>query len=150
MAYEVYEKVVKRTTSPTMSISKLGRISFNAASTETLRKNAIEYVLLLWDKDTRKIAVKSTSKKDARCYVLRFTQKNRMSGFAAKTFLNHIEYDFTESHQYPCSWNDREDMFEVQLPAERFGVVVHPKRTPRIVERGSSGSRTGGMRTATA
>jgi hypothetical protein len=135
MAYEVYEKVVKRTTSPTVSISKLGRISFNAASTETLRKNAIEYVLLLWDKDTRKIAVKSTSKKDARSYVLRFTQKNRMSGFAAKTFLNHIEYDFTVSHQYPCTWNDHEDMMEIQLPAERFGVIVNPKRAPRIVER---------------
>lgn len=139
MAYVVYEKVVKRTTSPTVSISKLGRISFNAASTETLRKNAIEYVLLLWDKESRKVAVKSTSKKDTRSYTLRFTQKNRMSGFAAKTFLNYIEYDFTESHQYPCTWSEREDMFEFQVPAERLGVIVHPKRAPRLVDRPGKG-----------
>jgi hypothetical protein len=127
LGYEVYEKVVKRMTSPTLTISKLGRLSFNAAAAEMLRKNAVEYVLVLWDKDTRKVAVRSTAKKDPRAYTIRYAQKYRLAGFAAKTFLNHIQYDFTETHQYPCTWNEQDDMYEIQLPAERFKGAKKPE-----------------------
>jgi hypothetical protein len=120
MPYEVYEKVVKRMTSPTMTISKLGRLSFNAAAAETLRKHAIETVLLLWDANALKVAIRSVGKKDSRAYTVRYAQKYRLAGFAAKTFLNHIKYDFSTTAQYPCTWEENDEMYEVQLPAERF------------------------------
>jgi hypothetical protein len=135
LGYEVYEKVIRRTTSPTLTISKLGRISFNAAAAETLHKSAVEYVLLLWDKDARKVAVRSTTKKEPRAYTIRYAAKHKLAGFAAKTFLNHIQYDFSTTNQYPCTWDEQSEMYEVQLPPERF-VAQEPKRFPRL-EQGS-------------
>jgi len=93
---------------------------------------------LLWDKDARKIAVRSTAKKDARAYTVRYAAKYKLAGFAAKTFLNHIQYDFTTTNQYPCTWDGQSEMYEVQLPQERFN-VQEPKRFPRL-EQGSKRS----------
>jgi hypothetical protein len=142
LGYEVYEKVVRRTTSPTMTISKLGRLSFNAAAAETLHKSAVEYVLLLWDKDARKVAVRSTAKKDARAYTIRYAAKYKLAGFAAKTFLNHIQYDFTTTNQYPCTWDEQSEMYEVQLPPERFN-AQEPRRFPRLEQGGKKPSEVG-------
>jgi hypothetical protein len=135
VGYEIYEKVVTRSSSPQISISKLGRLSFNSGAAKVLEKNAVEHVLLLWDKDARRMAVRSITRKDARAYVVRFGMKNKLAGFAAKTFLVHINYDFSTTGSYPCTWNEKESMFEIDLPAERFG-KQEPKRFPRL-ERGS-------------
>jgi hypothetical protein len=147
MPWEIYEKVVRRSTSPTLTISKLGRLSFNAAAAETLTKNSVNNVLLLWDKEAHKIGIRAVSKKDARSYTLHYAAKNANAGFAAKTFLCHINYNYRDTKAFPCHWNDKESTYEVDVPAESFAAKPI-QRFPRE-HSGRKGSEAHGQAKAT-
>ncbi len=38
--------------------------------------------------------------------------------FTAKMFLEHIGYDYSESRSFPASWNEADNMLEIDIPAE--------------------------------
>jgi hypothetical protein len=120
MPWEVYEKIVKRATAPTLTISKLARLSFNAAATEILTKNSVTHILLLWDKAAHKIGIRAVTEKEPRSYSIHYAAKNANAGFAAKTFLRHINYHYGETKSFPCHWNQKDRTYEVDLPAESF------------------------------
>lgn len=63
--YEIYERRAIRVTFPAISLTPAGKLDFNATAARKFRENAIEHVLL-WDKDKRKIAIRSIAKRDAR------------------------------------------------------------------------------------
>jgi hypothetical protein len=137
MAYEVFERVIKRVTTPMLSISSLGRLSFNTAASDMLHRMAVADVLLMWDRENRKIAIRSINKKDDRSYRMRFSRRNKAAGFAAKAFLEYIGYDYSESRSFPCVWNEDQGMFEISLTAEAFkpsGAPTKPQaqRFPRL------------------
>ena len=137
MAYEVFERIIKRVTSPMLTISSLGRLSFNTAASETLHKKAVVDVLLMWDKESRKMAIRSINKKDDRSYRMRFSRRNKAAGFAAKAFLEYIGYDYSASKAFPCVWNEDQGMFEISLPAEALkpsspSDKPQPQRFPRL------------------
>jgi hypothetical protein len=137
MSYEIFEKTIRRDTEPRVTISTLGRIQFNASASRILDKNAVETVLLLWDKDTRKIAIKSISKKDDRAYRMRYAKKGKGAGFAAKTFLEWCGYNYSETKGYPCEWNEADSMFEVSVPAAE--APKSPQRFPRLGSKTAKG-----------
>ncbi len=119
MGWEIFERVVRRSTSPTVTISKMGRFNFNGAATKILHDNAVESVLLMWDKETHSIGIRRVGKKDARAYTMRYARKNTYSGFAAKTFLEHVGFDYSETKAFPCEWNEDEGMFVFSLSMEQ-------------------------------
>jgi hypothetical protein len=94
-------------------------------------------VLLLWDKDTRKVAIKSISKKDERAYQMRYAKKGKGAGFAAKTFLEWCGYNYSETKGYPCEWIEAESMFELSLP--RSEAPKSPQRFPRLASKSGRG-----------
>jgi|SRR5579862_3538081 len=116
MAWQVFEKVVHRSTSPTITISKLGRIGFNGAASKTLHENGVEYVLLMWDKENRRIGIRRVGKKDSRSYTVHYAKKYAWSGFAAKGFLEHIGLDYSETKTFPGEWDETDSMFVLSLP----------------------------------
>lgn len=126
MSYEVFEKVIRRVTTPMLTISQLGRLNFNTAASEVLNKHAVEDVLLMWDKESSKIGVRGINKKDTRSYRMRFSRRNKSAGFAAKPFLEHIGYDYSQTKAYPCTWNEEQGMFETSLPSDAF--TAQPER----------------------
>jgi hypothetical protein len=134
--YEIFEKTVRRDTEPRVTISTLGRIQFNATASRVLDKNAVETVLLLWDKDARKIGIKSITKKDDRAYKVRYAKKGKGAGFASKTFLDWIKHDYSESKSYPCVWNEAESTFEISLPNEPEKIINQISGMPPRVRRG--------------
>jgi hypothetical protein len=138
MSYEIFEKIVRRDTEPRLTISTLGRFQFNSSASRILDKHPVETVLLLWDKDMRKIAVKSITKKDDRAYRVRYAKKGKGAGFAAKTFLIWIGYDYSETKRYPCTWNEAESMFEVLLPIEAAKPVQQVARPLNRTVRGET------------
>jgi hypothetical protein len=138
MSYEIFEKTVRRDTEPRVTISTLGRFQFNATASRILDKNAVETVLLLWDKDARKMGIKSITKKDDRAYRVRYAKKGKGAGFAAKTFLAWINHDYTETKGYACTWNEAESTFEVPLPIEADKPAQHPVRTQIRAVRGET------------
>jgi hypothetical protein len=120
-----------------MGFSKIGQIVFNQAASMVFQKETVEHVLLLWDADEHKIAIKTTSnKKDPRAYRLKFLTQGNGSGFSAKTFLDHIGVDLSERKTIPIEINRNSEMLvEVEIP-ESFFVKKTPQLKLRPVKTG--------------
>jgi len=130
--YEVYTRKTPRSISPVMSFSKIGQITFNQGAARILQKATLENVLLLWDAEERKIALKSTSnKKDQRSYRIRFADKGNGASFSCKTFLDYIGLDYSERRGLSVDINPDHEMFiEVKVPDSFFKKKV---QQPKIV-----------------
>jgi len=131
LGYEIYVKeFASRSSAPTITLAgKLGRITLNRSAAEMFDKDAIQHVLLLWDKDSLKFAIRPLTKKDDRAFNIRYSKKDKQvigAAFSGVMFLRHIGYDFTTTGTYPLTWNADISMFEVQLPKERFGASQRP------------------------
>ena len=120
MAWEIFTRQVIRTGTPTVTITTMGRISLNKTATITLEKNAVEFVLLMWDKDNHQIGIRPISKKDPRAYRLSYGAKGNGASFSAVTFLNYTNYDWSKTRSFPVEWNQQEDYFQFKVPAEHF------------------------------
>lgn len=138
MAYEIFTRKVPRIGTPMMSFSKIGTITFNQSAARILQKEAVEYILLLWDQSENKVAIKSTSnKKDQRAYRIRYASKGNGAGFSAKTFLDYIAVDYSERKAIQIEINTNSEMLvEVKLPDNFFKKKAS---LSRIAEKGRAG-----------
>ena len=138
MAYEVFTRRIARAGNPVISISKLGRIGINQHGARLLKNNGVEFVLLMWDKDRRRIAIRPISIREGRAYKLTFSPDNKGSGagFSAKTFFDYLEYDYSETRSFNADWNETEGILEIAIPKEHLGVSQ-----PRLVAASSSRSK---------
>jgi|ERR1700680_4733691 len=137
MPYEIFTRKIHRSGNPTLSFSKLGQFAFNQSAARILQKDSIELVLLMWDANSNKIGIKSTSnKKDARAYRIRYADKGNGAGFSAKTFLDHVGIDYSDRKSFPVEINpDSEIMIEIKVPDNFF----KRKPQPRVfLERGKA------------
>ena len=122
MPLEIFSRKVRRLASPQVTLTTLGRIALNKAATVIFEKQAVENVLLLWDADTKKFAIRAITKKDPRAYRIHYGQKGNGAGFSAVTFLDFIGYDCRkESRSFPAEWNDESSMFLVNMADEVLG-----------------------------
>lgn len=101
----------------------------NQHAAKPFGQNAVEFVLLLWDEPLRRMAIRPITKKDSRAYLLAYDKKGKGggAGFFAKTFFDHINYDYTETRTHTAEWNDTEGILEVQLPADAFKAETESK-----------------------
>ncbi len=127
MPFEVFSRKTSRVGTPMMTFTTLGRIALNKSSTRTLEKDAVEFVVLLWDRDSRRVAIRPLTKKDPRAYRVAYGKNGNGAGFSAKTFLDYIEYDYSVSRSFAAEWNDKEGQFEAQIPVEHFKDVKQQK-----------------------
>jgi len=118
MAWEIFSRKVRRVGTPSVTFNKLGRISLNKAATAVLEKDAVEFVLLLWDPTKRHVGIRPITKKDQRAYRVAYGKKGNGAGFSAKTFMDHIGYDNSESRSTLARWDEGESMFIVELPED--------------------------------
>ena len=125
MAYEIYSRKVRKAGSPQIAIMAKGRLSFNKASTSILKEQAVEFVLLLWDKTARKIGVRPIAKKDPRAY--KISVRESSAGFSAKTFLEDIGVPFERTQIFPLSWNAEQGIFEFALSEGTMSNRQSPK-----------------------
>src|SRR3989304_4608484 len=116
MAFEIFTRKIKRIGSPGATMSKMGRFALNKTATVKLEGDAVENVLLLWDKDRRIIGVRPITKKDARSYKIHYDKRGGGSGFSAKTFFDYIGYDYTVTRTFPAIWNEQEMAFLIEIP----------------------------------
>ncbi len=118
MAFEIYNRKVVRRGSPSVTATKLGRLAINKTATQYFEKLAVEFVLLLWDAELRKIGVRPIIKKDPRAYRVVYGEKGNGAGFSAKTFLDYIGLDFSSSRAMPANWNAEQEILEVEVPQD--------------------------------
>jgi hypothetical protein len=119
VGYQIFEKQITRTTTPAITITKIGRIMLNAASTRIFHENGVESVLLLLDKEAGKVALKPISKKDARAYRVTYGKNNNGCSFSGKSFLDFAKMDYSRKRTFPATWNESDGLLEVTLSKER-------------------------------
>lgn len=137
MGYTIFEKQYPtKSVSPTVTISPLGRCTLNRAAAELFNKDAVENVLLLWDAEAKRFAMRPIAKKDHRAFAVRYgkNEGNAVVGasFSGVMFLRHIGYDFSRTGTYAVERSNDGSIYEVQLPMERFGIqlVTVPVNAP--------------------
>lgn len=121
MAFEIFTRKVRKLGTPAVTLNPYGRMQFNKAATGRLEKDAVEHVLLLWDADSRTVALRSIGKKDSRAYEVAYGAKGNGAGFSTKTFFDHIGLDYSGSKTVPVEFVDHGDMLmQFQIPPEYF------------------------------
>ena len=118
MAYQIFEKRHARMTTPAVTIATNGRIILNSAAARIFHKNAVENVLLLFDAEQNKMALRSISKKDSRAYKVTFGRNQNGCSFSGKSFLDWAKMDYREKHTFPAVWNEEEVLLEISLASE--------------------------------
>ena len=79
MAWEIFSRKVRRSGTPAVTFNKLGRISLNKTATAILERDAVEFVLLLWDPIKRQVGIRPITKKDQRAYRLSLRKEGQWS-----------------------------------------------------------------------
>jgi len=122
MSFEVFTRDFVRTKSPKITLTNLGRFAINNGGTKLLRKNQEEFVLLYWDKANHAVGIEPAKKEDHRTYVLRaYGPKGRSgTGFSAVTFLNFINYDWSETRSFPLEKASAGNMLMFTIPMEHL------------------------------
>jgi hypothetical protein len=123
MAYTIFEKKTPRMGTPVMSFSKIGSITFNQTAARQLERAAVKRILLMWDSEEKKIALKMTSdEKDPRAYTIRFNDKGNGASFSAKTFLDFAGINYSQRKAMTIDiMPNKEFIVEVRIPDFYFG-----------------------------
>jgi hypothetical protein len=116
MAYEIIPKKKTRSISPFISFSPRGRVGLNQAATAIMENSAVEFVLLLWDKERHRVAIRPITKKDSRAY--RLARAKSSSMVHAKAFMEQIHYNADETRTFAAEWNEGEGLLEIDIPVE--------------------------------
>jgi hypothetical protein len=121
MAYEVFKRTAVRVEQPSLSLVPDGRIAFNAAAVRVLTGAGVKAVLLLWDKTSRKVALKAAAKGEKDCYAVSIVKGTYSGSLRAKSFFSHIGWSAPKRTMLSATWNEKEKMFEITLPPEYVG-----------------------------
>jgi hypothetical protein len=70
MAYEVFKRTGVRVEQPALALTPDGRIALNATATRVLVEAEVKTVLLLWDSENHKVAIKPVPKGDKNAYTV--------------------------------------------------------------------------------
>ena len=120
MAYQLFTRTAARIETPTVSIAPDGRIAINAAVVRIFAEARINSVVLLWDEKTHQMALKAARKNDGNSYVVSFS-KGHSGILRAKSFLSYIRWKARGRERLAATWNAKDQMIEVMLPAEHLG-----------------------------
>jgi hypothetical protein len=114
--YEVFEKKATRVEAPAVSVTP-SKLALNAAAARKFREEAVEYVLLLWDKIHRKIGIRVISKRDARSFKVSYVRKSG-AAITAASFLRFIGWKETKRMTFRAVWNEDQRMLEFSLKGQ--------------------------------
>jgi hypothetical protein len=118
--YEIFERKTTRVVEPAVTFAPQGRLAFNATVHRLFTKNVVENVLLLFDRDQRKVAVRPIAKKDTKSYKVTYSKGKTGCNLSGKAFLDWAKIDYSKTHTYPAQWNENEGLLEIVLPQEAF------------------------------
>ncbi|MGB7844398.1 MAG: hypothetical protein WBL63_02195 [Candidatus Acidiferrum sp.] len=121
MAYEIFKRTGVRVEEPTLAITSHGSIVLNVAAGRLLAAAGVTAVLLLWDRNTNKFAIKAASKGDRNAYAVTLTPGRSSGSLRAMSFLNHVGWGAKHRVSLPATWNGKKKMLETILPSKFIG-----------------------------
>ena len=83
-----------------------------------LKANGVERVLLGWDNQHYKVGIRPIAKKDPRAYEVCYGSERNSAYTSAKTFFDWMGYDYQEGRVFSIAWNDKEGLYEINIPSE--------------------------------
>jgi hypothetical protein len=120
MSYEIFNRKVQYRGTMAIALTKMGQLSFNKGASNFLQERSVGNVILLWDKEKRKIGIRPITEKDPRSYNIHWNKRGDGAGFSVATFLKYIEYDASETRTFPARWDEQQLMFEIEVQKEHF------------------------------
>ncbi len=116
MAYEVFQRSAVRVSTPSLAVSPLGLIAFNAAACRLLIEAGVKSVVILWDRSKCRIAVKAAPRGERNSFTVTINGGSHSGGVRAKSFFRHIGWVAPKRVPLATTWNAAERMFEATLP----------------------------------
>ena len=113
---------------PSVSITKEARLQANRAAAELLRHRKVKHVILLWDTESLKVAIRPTNAVDD-AYGVTYSERDKSAAIAGKGFCDWIGYDYSETRSFSTTWSEKLGHLEFEIPAEHF--KVHEKSKPK-------------------
>lgn len=102
------------TTEPAVSISKIGRISFNTPATALLR--GCDYIALYFDAKNRVIGIKPLENQGRNTYKLANQPRSKAKFSTAGGFLKHFEIKpDNKSETHIAKWDEKLEMIIIRL-----------------------------------
>jgi hypothetical protein len=117
MAFEIVDSGKgKPSTEPAITIYPSGVIRLNARSASIFKEMNVERVLVMWDKDKRKIALAPDAKGDSRSYRVSYNANGSMATVAAKFIATFIGWSAQRAVKVNAEFTD--GMLQAKLSAE--------------------------------
>jgi hypothetical protein len=103
---------------------------FNVAAAQELRKLGVERVLVLWDREERKVAFSAASPDDRRAYKVAFTRKGNSAQLVARTFPRYI--GLTAETPIRIGLHLQGEMLEGEIDPEFFSTLGKPANAKAV------------------
>jgi hypothetical protein len=122
MPFELFTRTFAKTAAPKVTISGYGRIALNKSAADALAKGGAGFISLFWDKATKKVGIQPSAKESAYTYPLKSygIGGKTGTGFSAVTFLNYINYDWSQTRSFGAEWNAADKMLIFGIPQEHL------------------------------
>lgn len=116
MAFEEFTAKGTRSGQAKVSVWKVGAIGFSSAFVKKHGISGVKYATLFFDKEEKKIGIKFTP--EAEKYSIKVIWRAGGASIASRSFLNHYNIDYSETRSYHYEYNDKLNMFIVDLNKE--------------------------------
>lgn len=114
MSFEIYTEGRIVTREPRVTLLKHGIFNLNTGSMRIFKEQAVSHVLLMYDKETNRVAFKPCGSDTKGAYRLRTVKGiGQVSGGSFLKFYNIPHGEKTRS--YPAVWNSEQGMLIINL-----------------------------------
>ena len=114
MAFEAFTGRQKVTNEPKVTLLKQGNFNFNNGALKLLKEKGTDYLQLLFDKETNRVAFKPCDKNTQGAYKLRDNKGvGQISGMA---FLKHYRIEYKDkTRSFPAAFDEKRQIMVINL-----------------------------------
>jgi hypothetical protein len=99
---------------PAVSIWKRGQVSFNKSAVEENEIDGYDYVVLFFNRETRKIGFLFTTN-DKEAGAIRLNKRKNDVTFSAIGFLNYYKVEYRATKKYDISFDEENKLYTIKL-----------------------------------
>ena len=115
MSYEAFEMTgVRMAAEAAITILKQGNFGINRRAAVEFFKGA-KYASLHYDRAARRIGIRPEEKKAPHAYEIRGQDGKGAMQISGSAFLRYFGIEHKTTKSYPCRWNEKEKVVEIEL-----------------------------------
>lgn len=114
MGFEMYKSKGGKSSKPSVTITAAGAMSLSKACFDKYLGDK-NFVQLYFDKDRRLVGIKSVDKEGDNTFKVTRSGNRASGSIAGRSFLNHLEIDFSKRKKFIPEWNEKEGMLVFKI-----------------------------------